>query len=182
MIPEQQRFWIALLNLQRSWSSDRAALSFIPPAQRDFDSSPNWSQDKALAYLLNNLDLLRDSYARLERGALLDTSLINNILEGLTLQLRTFDNRGEMVAAAQAKSELGGRLEMLQVRSPVQGLNPGTRYIRGTVQRAFYYFAQYADERQSDPAYPGVSQDRWRVVVDPHGMGDLQLQAPARTT
>ena len=38
MYAEQQRYWISLLNLQRTWASDEAALGFLPPRYRDFES------------------------------------------------------------------------------------------------------------------------------------------------
>ena len=68
--------------------------------------------------------------------------------------------------------------EVLQARAPDDEVNPGTRYIRGTVQRAFYYFAQYVDDRLSDPIYPKVSPDRWQIRKHPSKNGDLELVAP----
>ena len=178
MIPEQQRFWIALLNLQRTWTSDRAALAFIPPRHRDFLSRPDWPQPKAQAYLLNNLELLRESYELLERGEAIDFDLVNHVLAGLTLQLQPWANAEQVREAAQAKAELGGRLEVLQARTETEKLNPGTRYIRSTVQRAFYYFAQYVDDRLSDPLYPQVSARRWHVRPHESGNGDLEIAPP----
>jgi len=66
--PEQQRYWIALLNLHRTWTSDEAALGFLPPRHRDFESTSEWPRRKALTFLLNNLELIRDSWQRLEAG------------------------------------------------------------------------------------------------------------------
>ena len=83
-----------------------------------------------------------------------------------------------MRSASSAKAELGGRLETLQVTSDQEGLNPGTRYIRATIERSLYYFAQYADERLSDPAYPDVSPGRWHVALRDDGSGDLVLVGP----
>ena len=182
MIPEQQRFWIALLNLQRTWTTDRAALSFIPPRHRDFTSRADWPQDRAQAFLLNNLELLRESHALLEGGQALEFDLINHVLEGLTLHLQPWPNTEEVQRAAQAKAELGGRLEVLQARASNDEMNPGTRYIRSTVQRAFYYFAQYIDDRLSDPMYPEVSPQRWHVRLQQSGSGDLELVPPAQST
>ncbi len=178
MIPEQQRFWIALLNLQRTWTGDGHALTFVPPRHRDFESGPAWPRAKAEAYLLNNLELLRDSYERIEAGELPEFDLINHVLADLRLELNGPSSRTATISAARAKLDLGGRLEVLQVRSDLEGLNPGTRYVRGTIQRAFYYFAQYVDERLSDPGHPTPSPDRWRVVRDPDGSGDLVLLPP----
>ncbi|MCB9902243.1 MAG: hypothetical protein R3F05_20770 [Planctomycetota bacterium] len=178
MIPEQQRYWIALLNLQRTWSSDQQALAFIPPRHRDFENGADWPRAKAQAYLLNNLELLRETYEQLEAGEMPDLDLVNHVLGDLRLELRTFPDRAATTSAARAKADVGGRLEVLQVRSDLAGLNPGTRYVKGTMQRAFYYFAQYVDERLSDPAYPAPSPDRWHVAHDPNGSGDLVLLPP----
>ena len=179
MYPEQQRFWIALLNLQRTWHTDEAAMAFIPPRHRDFTSPPNWPQAKAQAYLLNNLELLRESYRRLEAGEAIDYDLLNHGLEDLRLRLQPWLNTRELKQAARTKQELGGRLEILQVTSDMDEYNPGTRYIRATIQRSFYYFATYVDDRLSDPAYPRVSPDRWHVAERDDGTGDLMLVEPA---
>ena len=173
MHAEQQRFWTALLNLQRTWSSDAAAISFIPPRFRDFSSRPDWPEAKALAYLLNNLELIRESYRRLEAGQSLDFDLLNHGLANLTVRLQPWLDPRDLKRAATAKSELGGRLEILQVTPEMSELNPGTRYIRATVQRSIYYFAHYVDDRMSDPLYPAVSPGRTQVREDESG--DLVL-------
>ena len=178
MYAEQQRYWIALLNLQRTWADDKAAVAFIPPRHREFSTPADWPIHKAMAYLLNNLELIRESYRRLEAGETLDYDLLNHGLEGLTLRLQPWPSVADAVAASKAKAEVGGRLETLQVRSIQAGLNPGTRYIRATVQRSLYYFADYIDDRLSDPAYPEVSPDRWHVGQAPDGGGDLVLIPP----
>ena len=136
---------------------------------------------KAQAYLLNNLELLRESHTLLEAGQALDFDLINHILQGLTLQLQPWPNTEEVRQAAQAKAEMGGRLEVLQAlgHEKEENVNPGTRYVRATVQRAFYYFSQYVDDRLSDPLYPGVSPDRWHIRMNRSGSGDLELVVPA---
>lgn len=169
MYADQQRFWTALLNLQRTWSSDDAAIAFIPPRHRDFDSKPLWPWPKAQAYLLNNLELMRDNVRKLEAGQPLDYDELNHVLADLSLTLQPWTNTLELKRAATAKAELGGRLEVLQVTSMLDELNPGTRYIKATVQRAFYYFAQYVDARLSDPAYPEVSPGRLHVTSDEAG-------------
>jgi len=171
--PDQQRFWTALLNLQRTWASDDAAIAFIPPRFRDFESKPDWPRAKAQAYLLNNLELIRENYRRLEAGEALEFELLNHGLGDLRLRLQPWLNATDLKRAATAKAELGGRLEVLQVTSDMHEVNAGTRYIRATIQRAFYYFAQYVDSRLSDPAYPEVSPGRMHVRVDP--IGDLAL-------
>jgi len=176
--PEQQRYWIALLNLQRTWSTDEGSVAFIPPRHRDFNTPPTWPMRKAQAYLLNNLELVRESYRRLEAGETLDYDLLNHGLNGLTLRLNPWDSMSALQAAARAKNELGGRLETLQITTDGSGLNRGTRYVRATVQRALYYFAQYVDYRLSDPEYPGVSSDLWCVREDEGGSGDLVLVPP----
>lgn len=174
MYADQQRFWTALLNLQRTWRTDDAAIAFIPPRHRDFDSQPLWPWPKAQAYLLNNLELLRDNYRRLEDGQALDYDDLNHVLGELRLTLQAWPNPTELKRAALARHELGGRLEVLQVTSDLDELNAGTRYVKATVQRAFYYFAQYVDARLSDPAYPDVSPGRMHVRVD--AAGDLVLE------
>jgi hypothetical protein len=172
--PEQQRYWIALLNLQRAWTTDEAAIGFIPPRHRDFSDPPGWSSRKALAYLHNNLELIRESWRRLEAGEPLDTDLLNHGLAQLRLRLHPWPNVTAVQAASQAKEEIGGRLETLQVGGTSNAFNPGTRYVRATVQRSLYYFAHYVDHRYADPAYPAASPERMRVIEATSG-GDLVL-------
>ncbi len=176
MYPEQQRFWVSLLNLHRTWADDEAAFTFLPPRYRDFESSPDWPRRKAMTFLLNNLELIRESYRRLEAGEVLDYELLNTGLEALTLRLQPRQTLGEIRSASRGKIDLGGRLETLQVRTNQEKMNAGTRYVRATVERALYYFAQYVDDRLSDPAYPDVSPGRLCVVVRPDGTGDLALE------
>ena len=176
MYPEHQRFWISLLNLQRTWADDEAAYTFLPPRYRDFESTPNWPRRKAMTFLLNNLELIRESHRRLEAGEMLDYDLLNAGLEPLTLRLQTWSSLGDIRSASRGKVDLGGRLETLQVRTELANLNQGTRYVRATVERALYYFAQYLDDRLSDPAYPDVTPGRLRIVVRADGTGDLALE------
>lgn len=178
MYAEQQRFWVALLNLQRTWTTDEAAMAFIPPRFRDFSSKPDWPKGKAQAYLLNNLELIRESYRRLEAGEALDFDLLNNGLEDLRVRLQPWTDRRELQRAARAKIELGGRLEVLQVTTPMGAMNAGTRYVRATIQRSFYYFAQYVDHRLADPLYPGVTPGLLHVSEREDGSGDLVLVEP----
>jgi hypothetical protein len=177
MYAEQQRYWVALLNLQRTWSTDEAALTFIPPRHRDFASPPDWPQAKAIAYLLNNLELIRESHRRLEAGEPPDWDLLNHGLAGLTLRLHPWESAGAWREALRARTDLGSRLETLQVAAGGAGppLNAGTRYVRATVERSLYYFAQYVDDRLADPAYPAASPGRWRVALREDGSGDLAL-------
>lgn len=175
---EQQRFWIALLNLQRTWATDEAALSVVPVKLRDFANPPDWPQKKALVYLLNNLELLREAHRRLEAGEPLDYDSLNAGLEALRLRLHPWPDAAERARVAQSRAEFGGRLETLQVVSTRDACNPGTRYVRATVERCLYYFAQYADERLSDPLYPACSPDRWRIVESEAAGGDLVLSPP----
>ena len=175
MILEQQRFWVALLNLQRAWAADEEALAVIPARQRDFTSAPDWPERKALAYLLNNLELIRENHRRLELGEPLEYDLLNAGLEPVRLRLFPWADLAERRRAAQARAELGGRLETLQATSSREGSNPGTRYIRATVERCHYYFAQYLDDRLADPLYPASSPGRWRVEESAASGGDLVI-------
>ncbi|MFM8978848.1 MAG: hypothetical protein ACKOSS_00055, partial [Planctomycetia bacterium] len=179
MIPEQQRTWIALLNLQRSWASDEAALAILPPAQRDFTRGAEWPERKALAWLLNHLELLRESHRRLEAGEPLDYDLLNASLAPLRLQLFAWSDLEARRKAVEARAALGGRLDTLRVTGPREGTNPGTAWLRDTVERCLWAFAQYADERLADPAYPGCSPGRWRVVESAAAGGDLVLEQAA---
>jgi hypothetical protein len=177
MYLEQQRYWVALLNLQRTWSDDDAAVTFLPPRHRDFTTPPDWLAQRALAYLLNNLELVRENHRRLEAGEPLEWDLLNHALARLRLRLFPWGSSAQREEAARARRETGGRLETLRVGGEEEGaaLNAGTRYIRATVERALYYFAQYADDRLADPAYPGSSPGRWRVVEKSDGSGDLAV-------
>jgi hypothetical protein len=177
--PEQQRYWVALLNLQRTWGDDASAFAFLPPRHRDFESTPDWPQRKAFTFLLNHLELIRESHRRLEAGETLDWEALGLGLAPLRLHLHAWRGLGDVKAASRAKADVGGRLETLQVTSDVTGLNTGTRYIKATVERALYYFALYVDARLADPAYPGTSAHAWRVVERPDGSGDLVLQSPS---
>ena len=96
----------------------------------------------------------------------------------MRLGLHPWRGLADIRSASSAKLELGGRLETLQVSTDREGLNPGTRYVRATIERSLYYFAQYADERLSDPAYPEVSPRRWHVTAREDGSGDLVLVGP----
>ncbi len=173
MYADQQRFWTALLNLQRTWATDDAAIAFIPPRFRDFESKPDWPRPKAQAYLLNNLELIRENYRRLEAGEPLEYELLNHGMEDLRLKLQPWTSPAELKRAATAKSELGGRLEVLQVTPAMPDVNPGTHYVRATIQRSLYYFGLYIDSRLSDPLYPEVSPGSMHVYADPDG--DLRL-------
>jgi hypothetical protein len=170
---EQQRYWVALLNLQRTWTSEDAALSFVPPRHRRFDTPPGWPEAKVRTYLLNNLELMRESHRRLEGGAPLDWDLLNHGLGSLRLRLHPWEDAARWRAALESRRRRGGRLETLQVAGDGEAANAATRYVRATVERSLYYFAQYVDERLADPAYPDVTPGRWRVVAD--AGGDLAL-------
>jgi hypothetical protein len=175
---EQQRFWIALLNLHRSWTSDEGAQAFVPPRHRDFESRPDWPRAKAEAYLLNNLELLRESHERLEAGRLPDFEAVNLVLRDCALRLSAWPRVEDLRRAALAKREMGVRLELLQATGDLETSNPGTRYIRATIQRAFYYFAQYVDHRLSDPLFPDASPGGWRVLHAEDDSGNLVLSEP----
>ena len=178
MYPEQQRYWVALLNLQRTWEDDASALAFVPPRHRDFESTRSWPLRRALTFLLNNLELIRESHRRLEAGEPLAWEELGLAIAPLRLHLHPWQSLGEVKAASRAKADVGGRLETLQVTSDMTDLNPGTRYVKATVERALYYFALYADARLADPAYPSASPHTWRVVPRNDGSGDLALLSP----
>jgi hypothetical protein len=163
MYHEEQAYWIDLVNLAGRWRDDEDIARFIPLRHRDFESAPQWSRRKACAFLVNNLDVLRDSHRRLESGRQLEFDLLNNILGGLRLRLFDWGDRSSIAAVRKSKAGRGSRLETLQVLGQRNGLNPGTCFVRSCVERAFFYFAQYVDHRLDDPAYPEVSPGRTQV-------------------
>ena len=97
MYIEEQTYWLDLANLATSWKDDEDVARFIPERHRDFTSSPSWTRRKAFAFLVNNLDVLRNSLHRLETGRPLEYELLNNILSGC--HVRLFD-WGDVTAIA----------------------------------------------------------------------------------
>ena len=172
---EQQQFWVELLNVQRTWSRDATAMSFIPPAQREFVSKAHWPETKARAYLLNNVEFIRECYEQLEAGEPIDFETLNFGLAELRLRLHPWEDKSALRAAVQAKAAMGGRLEVLRVGTDLKACNAGTRYVRATVQRMFYYFAQYVDARLSDPRYPSASPGTILVKAKDGGSETLEV-------
>jgi hypothetical protein len=161
---EEQTFWLDLVNLAASWRGDEDVARFIPERYRDFESSPQWTRRKAFAFLVNNLDVLRDAHRRLEEGRPLEYELLNNILGDCRLRLFDWGDAGAITAIRRSKANRGARLETLQAVGTHDGLNPGSTFIRASVERAFFYFAQYVDDRLADPVYPDSSPQRLRIL------------------
>ncbi len=168
MYIEEQTFWFDLVNLAISWQGDEDIARFIPERHRDFGSTANWSQRKAYAFLVNNLDILRSSHSRLEAGRRLEYELLNNILEGCRVRLFDWGDLASIGDIRRSKDNRGARLETLQAIGERNGLNPGSAFVKSTVERAFFYFAKYVDYRLSDPAYPEASPKRFLVRACPN--------------
>jgi len=167
MYIEEQTYWFDLVNLAASWRGDDDITRFIPERHRDFSSTASWPQRKAYAFFVNNLDVLRSSHARLEAGRPLEYELLNNILEDCRVRLFDWGDVAAIGEIRTSKENRGGRLETLQAVGDRNGLNPGSAFVRSTVERAFFYFAKYVDYRLSDPAYPESSPKRFRVMACP---------------
>ncbi|MAG55480.1 MAG: hypothetical protein CMJ83_04235, partial [Planctomycetes bacterium] len=101
------RHWIDLLNAQQNWVTDESMLDVIPADAREFDSGPEWPRAKVLAYLHNNVGAIRLNYQRLETGEMLDTDLLNPILEGLTLRLADWRRRPDWRELAAERQQRG---------------------------------------------------------------------------
>lgn len=163
MFLEQQRFWLELVNARRQWEDDSALLGYVPERHREFDSPPAWSRRRAFNYLVNNVDMLRSNHQALEAGRRLDYGMLNNILKEGELRLLHWGGLDSIRMQQQARSRVGSRIETLVALSPKPGLNRGTVFIRNTVERAVFYFAQYVDYRFADAAYPGASPGKFQV-------------------
>ncbi len=165
MYLEEQNYWVDLLNVAATWSDDSVDIvRLVPERFRDFETLPNWSRDRATAYLRNNLESLSAAHAALESGAPIDYDSINNVIENCTLRLFDWGDPTALRAIRRSKAGRGTRLETLQASGPRDGLNPGSGFLRSTVERAFYYFARYADHRLADPVYPESSANTLRVL------------------
>jgi hypothetical protein len=168
MYIEEQTYWLDLVNLAGTWKGDEDIARFIPERHRNFESTPTWSRRKAFAFLVNNLDVLRTSHRRLETGRPLEYELLNNILESCRIRLFDWGEVASIAAIRQSKVNRGTRLETLQAVGERNGLNPGSAYVRSTVERAFLYFARYVDYRLDDAAYPEASPRKFRVQSCPN--------------
>ena len=164
MYTEEQSYWMDLVNLAATWRGDEDLLRFLPERHRDFETTPRWSRRKAYAFLVNNLDVLRDSHHRLEDGRPLEYDLLNHILGSCRLRLFDWGDVSALPSIRRGKTSRGARLETLQAVGGVDGLNPGSAFVRGTVERAFFYFAKYVDYRLDDPGYPEASR-KFRIVA-----------------
>lgn len=160
----EHRHWIELLNAQETWTNDEGMLQLVPPADREFQSTPRWPRLKALAFLNNNAGVLRSGYARLEAGEELDLDLVNPVLAGVRLRLRDWRRTERWAETYRQHLERGGPPRALVVVPEREGWNRGTAHIRYIVHRAFYHFARYADRRLADPVYPDASPGLLRVL------------------
>jgi len=168
MYIEEQTYWMDLANLAVSWQDDEDIARFIPERHRDFESTPQWSRRKAFAFLVNNLDVLRNSHHRLETGRTLEYELLNNILSSCRVRLFDWGDVSAIGVIRKSKESRGGRLETLQAIGERDGLNPGSAFVKSTVERAFFYFAKYVDYRLDDPAYPDATPKRFQVRACPN--------------
>ena len=163
MFLEQQRFWMELVNAQARWEDEAALEAYVPEKHRDFGVPPGWPLRKAYNYLVNNLDVIRTNHRALETGERLDYEMLNNILSEGALRLIDWGSLGNIRSQQAARSRVGGRIETLIAVSRKQGLNPGTIFLRNTLERAIHYFAMYVDYRFSDPSYPDATPGKFQV-------------------
>ncbi len=163
MFLEQQQFWVQLVNTVAAWKDEEVLLAYVPERVRDFSVPPGWSLTRAFNYLLNNVDVVRTNHAALEAGRRLDYEMINHVLSAAVPRLIDWGDLEAIRARSGARARVGSRIETLVALSPKNGLNPGTVFVRNTVERAFFYFAMYADYRFSDPEYPGASPGKFQV-------------------
>ena len=163
MYIEEQTYWMDLANLATTWQDDEDVARFIPERHRDFTSTPSWGRRKAFAFLVNNLDVLRNSHRQLETGRPLEYELLNNILSGCRVRLFDWGDVSSIGVIRKSKESRGNRLETLQAVGDRDGLNPGSAFVKSTVERAFFYFAKYVDYRLDDEAYPDASPKRFLV-------------------
>lgn len=161
------RLWIDLLNAQEHWITDASMLTVIPEDACEFDSAPEWPQSKALAYLHNNAAALRLNFQKLEVGEMLDVDLINPVLTSVDLRFVDWRHRPDWRELAEERRRRADRLVFLGPAPATEGWNRATSSIRHLVQRAMYHFCRYADQRLSDPAYPGATEGMFRVLPCP---------------
>ena len=163
MFLEQQRFWMELVNAQARWEDEAALESYVPEKHRDFSDPPGWPLRKAYNYVVNNLDVIRTNHRALETGERLDYAMLNNILSEGVLRLIDWGRLEDIRAQQAARARVGGRIETLVAVSRKTGLNPGTIFLRNTLERAVHYFAMYVDYRFSDAAYPDATPGKFQV-------------------
>jgi hypothetical protein len=163
MFLEQQQFWLELVNTAGEWSSERDLEEYVPEQHRDFCEPPGWSAARTHVYLLNNVDLIRANHRALEAGRRLDYDLLNNILSEGVLRLVDWGELSAIRTQQQARERVGSRIETLRAVSRKDGLNKGSVFVRNTVERALFFFAQYVDYRFSDAAYPDASPGKFQV-------------------
>jgi len=164
---EEQRYWADLLNVAAAWREDVEVdvTKLVPERFRDFQVHHHWPVKKATAYLRNNLEALRAAYVALEAGEHMDYDSINHVLESCQIRLFDWGDATALRAIRRSKASRGARLESLQLVGPREKMNPGSTFIRGTIERAFYYFSRYADHRLADPEYPDATPDTLRAVA-----------------
>jgi hypothetical protein len=161
---EGHRSWIDLLNAHGTWVTDASMLGVLPEEFREFESAPEWSKGKALAYLHNNVSALRLNYDRLEAGEMLDLDLLNPVLDSMRLRFVDWRRHADYAAMRSERGRRGDRLLHLQPGLFLEGFNKGSAHIRFLVHRAVYHFCRYADIRLADPSYPSFSQGMVRVT------------------
>jgi hypothetical protein len=179
MFLEQQQFWLELVNTAGVWRSERDLEEYVPSASRDFEDPPGWSLARTHTFLMNHLDMIRASHGSLEVGRRLDVDLLNNILSEGTLRLVDWGDLEGIRAQQRARARVGSRIETLVAVSRKDGLNRGSAFVRNTVERALFFFAQYVDYRYSDPAYPDASPGKFQVKECLRaGCGKLYIRTP----
>jgi hypothetical protein len=176
---EQQSFWVELVNSRERWQDEQVLEDYVPARFRDFSDPPGWPARKAYNYLVNNVDVIRSNHRALEAGDRLDYDMLNNVLSDGVLRLVDWGSLEAIQGQQTARRRVGGRIETLVAVSRKDGLNPGTAFVRSSVERALFFFAQYIDYRFSDPAYPDASPGKFQVkeCLRP-GCGSLFIRTP----
>ncbi len=163
---ELSSHWVPLLNAEKTWLTDEAMLGVIPESERDFSGGREWSRDRALTYLANNVSALRTNHGHLEAGEPLDLDLLNPVLARVSLQLVELRRAGVATAALEAGASAAG-------------FNRASAALRSLVHRATFHFALYADWRLSDPLYPGASAGVLRILCCPASACSVLVVSPA---
>jgi len=168
-----------LVNALPQWDSSAALEDYVPEKHRDFTDPPGWTAKKAFNFLVNNVDVIRLNHQALETGKRLDYAMLNNVLSEGVLRLVDWGDLEAIRLRRIARTNVGGRLDTLMAVSRKEGVNPGTVFIQGTVERALFYFAQYVDYRFADPAYPDASPGKFQIKVClMDGCGRLFIRTP----
>lgn len=151
-----------LVNAREGWSGPDAIEMAVPAPARDFSDPPGWPKERAWTYFVNNVDLIRANHAALEAGQKLDYDMLNVILADGVLAL--VDRGGvEGLRGHRESRETEKRIETLTAVYGCRDHNPGTTFIRDTVQRVFFFFAKYVDYRVGDPAYPDATPGTFQI-------------------